>query len=44
MANIEIQLRLNDIDITKVKIIWQKLKDLQINEPQLEISNFSFRE
>ncbi len=44
MANLDIQLRLNEIDISKVEIIWQKLKELQATEEQLEIINFNFTE
>ena len=44
MGNIEIQLQLNDVDISKVEVVWQKLKDLQAAEPKVEIISFNFRE
>ncbi len=44
MANIDIQLNLIDVDISKVEVIWKKLKDLQVAEPKVEIISFNFRE
>lgn len=44
MANLEIQLRLSDINISEVEAIWGKLKQLQQDEPKIEITNFNFME
>ncbi len=44
MGNIEIGLRLQDVDISKVEAIWSKLKQLQQDEPKVEITDFNFRE
>lgn len=42
MGNLDIQLRISDLNISKVETIWGKLKDLQKAEPKLEIINFNF--
>lgn len=44
MPNLEINLRLSNVDVSKVEAVWNMIKKLQKEEKKLEIISFKFSE